>query len=248
MNAARAPALLIDAGNTRIKWGVVRQSEWLAEGVVPHDQAAVMGQVAIAQPGLARVLCANVAGADAAARIAAALQGLAPTIEWVQSAAQCCGVRNLYEQPTQLGVDRWAALIGARAAHRATCLVVTAGTATTIDMLDADGVFTGGLILPGEDLMRRSLARDTAQLPLAEGHFREAPRNTADAIVSGCRAAQVGAITRMFERIAHTPDALCLLNGGAAARIEKLLAIPFRRIDNLVLKGLARMAESDTKS
>jgi type III pantothenate kinase len=76
-------------------------------------------------------------------------------------------------------------------------------------------VFRGGLILPGFDLMRAALARNTAQLPLAEGVFRAAPRNTSDAIFSGCLQAQLGAVERMFAGIAAEAGARCLLTGGA---------------------------------
>ena len=118
-----------------------------------------------------------------------------------------------------------------------------AGTATTIDTLDAGGRFRGGLILPGLDLMRRALARDTAALPLASGEHEAYPRNTDDAIISGCLEAQLGAIERAFMRIAGAPDSLCLLSGGAAQMLAPQLNIPHRLIDNLVLEGLARQAE-----
>ena len=120
------------------------------------------------------------------------------------------------------------------------CLVVAAGTATTADVLRGDGTFLGGVILPGLDLMKRSLAENTADLPLARGRFSEAPRNTADAIESGCLLAQAGAIERAFR--AMEPGAACVLGGGAAARIASHLSIPVRLVDNLVLEGLVRIA------
>jgi type III pantothenate kinase len=236
--------LVVDAGNTRIKWGIVHDREWRAEGALAHAETAALREAALAHAGVSRVLGANVAGAAAAARIEAALHGIAPPVEWLRSGAHRCGVRNLYERPEQLGVDRWAALIGAHALHRGACLVVNAGTATTIDILDADGTFPGGLILPGDELMRRALAGNTAQLPFAAGRYQPAPRNTADAIVSGCLSAQIGAIAQMFAHIAEQPAAVCLISGGAAARLAPLLTVPFRHIDNLVLKGLAHIAES----
>ncbi len=116
------------------------------------------------------------------------------------AAASAGGVVNGYDNPAQLGADRWAALIGARGLHAGPALVVMAGTATTVDCLDAQGVFRGGLILPGLDLMRRSLARNTAGLPEACGGYRVLPTNTDDAIVSGCIAATVGAIERMAKQ------------------------------------------------
>jgi type III pantothenate kinase len=234
--------LLIDAGNTRVKWGIAEHGRWLVQGAVLHAQLDMLREIATTYPNVGRILGANVAGAGVGQHIGELLRTLTPRPEWLEASRQCCGVRNLYEAPAQLGADRWAALIGARAIHSAACLVANAGTATTVDLLDAEGCFQGGLILPGEALMRQSLYRNTAQLPLAEGHFRMTPRNTADAIVSGCLTAQAGAIERMFQQLRHDPQALCLLNGGAAPQIEALLTIPLRRVDNLVLDGLATIA------
>lgn len=231
--------LLIDAGNTRVKWGLFGDGTWQGEGALEHARVGELGAIAQGRTGIGRVFGSNVAGADIADAIARSLHGHAPAPEWLRSSAACCGVRNAYDHPAQLGTDRWAALIGARALHPAACLVINAGTATTIDVLDADGLFRGGVILPGEHLMRRSLARDTAQLPFADGRFVAAPHNTADAIASGCRIAQAGAVERMFRQIASAPQALCLLSGGSAHALAEVLDIPIRRVDNLVLKGLA---------
>ena len=234
--------LLIDAGNTRVKWGVMWAGAWIAEGALAHGDVAALREVAATFPDLGRVLGTNVASPAIVAAIAAALSGVAPTPQWIQASAQCCGVRNRYDDAAQLGADRWAALIGAHALHPAACIVVNAGTATTVDVLDATGNFDGGIILPGEDLMRRALAGNTARLSLAEGRYRAVPRSTADAIVSGCRNAQAGAVERMFRHIDHLPGARCLLSGGGAQPLEELLGIPLTRIDNLVLKGLAVIA------
>lgn len=234
--------LLIDAGNTRIKWGVVDAGGWVAEGMLGHEEAARFSGIAEEHRGLRRVFGANVAGSGVASEIARALDGVAPVPEWLAASAECLGVRNRYDIPAQLGADRWAALIAAHALYRCACLVVNAGTATTVDILDADGDFQGGLILPGEDLMRRALAGNTAQLPFAEGEFVHSPRNTADAIRTGCRHAQLGAIERMFREIEDMPGARCVLSGGAAAQLAGQLAIPCSPIDNLVLKGLAVIA------
>lgn len=234
--------LLIDAGNTRIKWGIVHEGQWRAEGLLGHDQLDQLGIIAATQPRITRVLGANVAGAQTADGITKALGDIAPAPQWLQSSAECCGVSNSYDNPAQLGSDRWAALIGAHVLHPGACLVVNAGTATTVDVLDASGTFRGGIILPGEHLMRRSLARDTAQLPFADGHYATAPRNTADAITSGCRNAQAGAVERMYRQIAGEPRSRCLLSGGGADALAELLDVPFTRIDNLVLKGLAVVA------
>ncbi len=235
--------IAIDAGNTRIKWGVRDGSVWIAQGALPTGDAASLCDVAAGWPVTPIVAC-NVAGQAVEAAISAALATrFAPPL-WLRSSAGVCDVRNSYDMPERLGADRWAALIGARGRLPTACLVVCAGTATTVDWLDANGTFRGGLILPGVDLMRASLARNTAQLPLADGHFRCEPRNTMDAIVSGCLHAQIGAIERMFAKIAAEPEAVCLLTGGAAQSIVPLLNIPFQLTENLILDGLARFGAS----
>lgn len=233
--------ICIDSGNTRIKWGVHDGRCWLAQGAVAHADVADLAELLRAWPA-ANVRLANVAGPRAAAAIRQALAAWQPSLREVQSSAASHEVRNGYQNPAQLGVDRWCALLGARGITLKPCLVVMAGTATTIDTLDANGQFLGGLILPGLDLMRRSLARDTAALPLASGQHAAYPCNTDDAIISGCLEAQLGAIERAFARIADEAGALCLLSGGSAELLAPLLSIPHRLIDNLVLDGLASQA------
>lgn len=234
----------IDAGNTRIKWGAHDGSTWVAQGALPTAEAASLAGLAAGWPDAARIVACNVAGEVVGDAIGAALAPrFAPPL-WLRSSAGVCGVRNAYEQPDQLGADRWAALIGARGLTTSACLVVCAGTATTVDWLDAGGDFRGGLILPGVDLMRASLARNTAQLPLAEGEFNCAPRTTMDAIVSGCLHAQIGAIERMFCALADQTGAICLLTGGAAQRIAPYLNIPCQQVENLILDGLVRFVTS----
>src|SRR5205823_13728293 len=127
--------------------------------------------------------------------------------------------------------------------HTGPCLVVNAGTATTIDMLSGDGVFLGGAISPGIDLMRFVLHEHTGRLPLQEGSYRDAPRNTLDAIETGCRHAQAGAVERMHRAMGGNP--LCIVSGGAARSLLELLRLPSRYIENLVLDGLARIALSE---
>lgn len=232
--------IAIDAGNTRIKWGVHDGARWVDQGALPTAEAGQLSVLAAGWPRAARIVACNVAGESVERRIASALApGFAPVC-WLRSTAVACDVRNGYEQPERLGADRWAALIGARGRVAGASLVVCAGTATTVDWLDAAGTFRGGLILPGVDLMRASLARNTAQLPLAEGNFRAEPRNTMDAIVSGCLQAQIGAVERMFAALAAEPGATCLLTGGAAPQIAPHLSVPFQLVESLILEGLLR--------
>ena len=242
--------LAIDCGNSRVKWGVSAPTAgtpcgeiaWLAQGAVEIARVAQLGEAwgFLDAPG--GIVVANVAGNAVAQEVTRALRRFSPVAQWIAPRAAQCGVLNGYADPKRLGPDRWAALIGARALHQGDCLVVMAGTATTIDVLASNGEFRGGLILPGEYLMKQSLAAGTASLPLASGVVTDFPRATGDAIETGCCFAQLGAIERMYARLAV--NGLCLLSGGGAKHIAEHLNIPLRVVDNLVLEGLVRIASS----
>jgi len=232
--------LAIDCGNSRLKWGLYDRGGWLKTGSVPLSELANLKQTWKRLPSAEKVIIANVAGRSARRILEGAFSRRGVTPIWAVARRRECGVTNAYGKPAQLGADRWAALIGAWAMFGGPCLVVAAGTATTVDVLGSDGRFAGGMILPGIELMKQSLAHNTAGLPLARGRFSEAPRNTADAIESGCLLAQAGAIERAFATMES--GAACVLSGGAADRIAPHLRIPVRLVDNLVLEGLVRIA------
>jgi type III pantothenate kinase len=237
--------LCLDAGNTRLKYGLGDGRRWRLQGALDYPDLEHLAAQLPQKPS--RIVACNVAGEAIRLRIAALAGSLDVPLTWLTSSAAACGVSNGYEQPQQLGADRWAALIGARALHSGPAVVVMAGTATTIDALDGKGRFRGGLILPGLALMRSALARNTADLPHAAGHYRLQPTNTDDAIVSGALHATLGAIERIHATIDETADqaALCLLSGGAAAELAPHLKLPHRLVDNLVLEGLARCTCAD---
>ncbi|HZV53836.1 MAG TPA: type III pantothenate kinase [Rhodocyclaceae bacterium] len=228
--------LCIDCGNTRVKWGLRQGNAWADRGALPLSE---LGGLAVPAD---RIVACNVAGDPPRLTLEAMAARLGLAVEWVHARSSQCGVTNGYEHPGQLGADRWAALIGARALHRGDCVVVMCGTATTIDLLTADGQFRGGLILPGLAMMRDALAGGTANLPTAAGNFAEQPRNTFNAIASGALQATAGAIERMYRQIANGRDPICLLSGGAAGGVSPRLTLPLRSVDNLVLEGLAAIA------
>lgn len=235
--------LAVDAGNSRIKWGLAEGAQWRTLGAAAiEDFERPAGQAWASLPAPARIAVANVAGAAVQERLARLFARLfaGASVSWLRSVRAAGGVTNEYDEPGQLGVDRWAALVAARARHAGDSLVVMAGTATTVDRLDASGKFRGGMILPGLALMKRSLATGTAGLPLAQGVYRDEPRNTPDAIESGCLAAQAGAIERAYGRLpAGSP---CFLSGGGARALAPVLAFAAREVEHLVLEGVVRLA------
>lgn len=232
--------LLIDAGNSRIKWALLIRGQWahLGTGVLA-DAATDWSRL----EAPARVVVSNVAGPLVQQTIIQRCADWGLTPEFIVATLHQCGVSNRYQQVEKLGSDRWAALIAAWHIERRACLVVNCGTATTVDALSDEGEFLGGLILPGITLMQQSLLAKAAQLREASGAVCDFPRNTADAMASGAVAATVGAILRQYALLGQ-PQGPCLLSGGAAGHIADLLAdLPLVQIDNLVLHGLQRIAE-----
>ena len=240
--------LAIDAGNSRVKWGWYESegngAGWSGIANVSLIEFAAssdhINPFSATHDNPARIIISNVAGEGAHQLLVNWTSIFDSDPEWLRGERDLCGVRNRYERPELLGPDRWAALIAARALEpdRA-CLVVNAGTCTTVDMLTAGGEFTGGVILPGIDLMRFVLHEHTGRLPLQQGSYVQAPRNTVDAIESGCRHAQAGAVERMVRTAGGS--CTCLVSGGGGPALIERLDLPCRYVENLVLEGLARI-------
>ena len=252
-------SLLIDIGNTFIKWSrhtpgsdaAHSAATYIDGGRILHEEIATLSEAFGSHPAPAKVLISNVAGTRVRNPVMRALEvwpsyaNAGGSAQWLVSSESMCGVTNGYRNPAQLGTDRWAALIGARAlSPEAPVLVVVCGTATTIDLLSPEGHFLGGNILPGMGLMLRSLHTNTAALPDADGDYVNHPTQTVDAITSGCQHAQAGTIERLFRRHrAEYGDLQCLISGGAGKTVAPRLAIPYRYHDNLVLEGLHRISQ-----
>src|SRR5262252_1317849 len=135
--------LAVDCGNSRLKWGVHDQGRWIKTGTVPLPRLARLKKAWRKMPSAEKIVVANVAGRSVGKRLGAILSRRGAPPIWVAARSRQCGVSNGYAKPGQLGADRWAALIGAWAKFRGPCLVIAAGTATTVDMLRGDGTFAG---------------------------------------------------------------------------------------------------------
>ena len=245
--------LAIDIGNTRLKWA---QYSSPRPGAALLDQGAVfletIDQLAEKQwhalPAPGSMLGCVVAGEGVKRRVEEQLEIWDVEPRWVASGRQACGVTNGYDHPSRLGVDRWVALIGAR--HRVLAqgsarpaLVVMVGTAVTVDALDANGRFLGGLILPGFGLMLRALEMGTAGLKAPTGEAVDFPTNTSDALMSGGADAIAGAVERMHRKLLdHTGEKpLLLMTGGAAVKLAKITDLPFDTVDTLIFEGLLQL-------
>lgn len=238
--------LLIDMGNSRIKWACSQSGE-LKPGEPFRTPASVdlphFPQVWERLPRPDQILASNVAGDEAALVLQAWTRrrwGVAP--QFLASLSHGYGVVNGYADPCRLGVDRWVALVGAHQGCRLASCVVDCGTAMTVDVLTAQGVHLGGMIAPGLGLMRRSLARGTSALPMVqeEGHVVLA-NETAGAIASGTLQAVLGLVERAFReaslRLGSEPT--LFLTGGDAPVLSAALDLPHETKPYLILEGLS---------
>jgi type III pantothenate kinase len=247
--------LCLDCGNSRFKWGLAGPHGWVSQGNIPNQE---IGTLALRDwqnlPRPMRVIGVNVAGEALRVRVEAQLVRWRLAPEWIVAREEACGVVNRYARPSQLGPDRWAALIAVRARVAAElfpspCVVVNAGTALTADALDATGVFRGGIILPGMNMMLQALAENTAALKVQPGRYHDFPINTADALYSGVVQALCGAIEQMRQRLdGDEARPRVILSGGAAAELAPHLTAPVEVVDNLVLEGVLALAEPSAKA
>ncbi len=242
--------LALDVGNTRRTWAFFDRGAMREHGALILEEISTLNATQWKSlPAPERIIGSNVAGEAVRHRVEDQLSRWPVTPEWILAQPFDCGVVNGYDRPSLLGPDRWAALIAARRrVPKGPCLVITVGTAVTIDAMDAKGKFVGGLIVPGFGLMLDALEAGTAGLRVPSGDFQAFPTNTSNALMSGGVHALAGAAERMLrlltEQGGRVPEVL--LAGGAAPKLAPHLPFPFRMVDNLVLEGLAIIADAHT--
>lgn len=239
--------LLLDLGNTRLKWALQGNSPvWLARGALEWQERDVAHGLIEAWRDLpcpAAVFAASVVSPEREAAVGAVVQQFcAGAPIWLRTPASACGVRNAYAEPQRLGVDRFLAMVAARAEGMAPCVLASAGTALTLDALAADGRHLGGLIAPGVRLMQQSLQAATARVrPEQTGRILDMADNTTDAVMSGCWQALAALVERFVVRAAPRLGASpqLILDGGDAEQLLSLLSLPAQLGHDGVLRGLA---------
>ena len=245
--------LAIDIGNTRLKWALY---------AAPHPGAALLRHGAVfletieeleekhwqSVPEPGSMLGCDVAGDAVRRRVEEQLELWDLEPRWVVPSVHEAGITNGYDYPNRLGADRWVSLAGARARVLAAgtprpALVVMVGTAVTVDALDADGNFLGGLILPGFGMMLRALELGTAGLKVPTGDVVEFPTNTSDALMSGGANAIAGAIERQHRRLLDRTgqEPILLMTGGAAVKLAPITDLRFKTVDSLIFEGLLQI-------
>ncbi|MDD2882241.1 MAG: type III pantothenate kinase [Rhodoferax sp.] len=248
--------LAIDIGNTRLKWALHtaphRNAPLLAQGaefLENIDRLAEGDWAGLPHP--TSMLGCTVAGDAVKRRIEEQMELWDVSAHWVVASSAEAGLVNGYDYPSRLGADRWVAMIGAW--HRSLAqgaprplVVVMVGTAVTVDAIDTQGKFLGGLILPGHGIMLRALESGTAGLHVPTGNVCEFPTNTSDALTSGGTYAIAGAVACMVQHLRQHCGAepRCIMTGGAGWKMAPNMSVPFELVDNLLFDGLLEMASS----
>ena len=248
-------ALLIDAGNTRVKWGVLEDRQIRRTGSIAQERIHEHGLQALTTKiprDVDDVFASNVAGASFATRLSGVIGAhCGCDVRFAHTERAAFGVTNSYAQPRRMGVDRWVAMVGAWAEVESACLVVDAGTAITIDAIDDDGRHLGGQIIAGVATMANALATSTSDIPSVRTSSGRAgsgldifASSTAAAVREGAHNAVAGAVDRVIHVLqsnAYSPTVI--LTGGDSSRIlSALCETPLHR-PHLVLQGLAHMLE-----
>ena len=251
--------LLLDAGNTRLKWALCENGQFLQQGVFAYEWSALPAQFQSHWEALRntrtvnKLVLSNVAGD----RLESSLrqwwggncvqESLSLTIDTVQAQAQAFGVQCAYRQPAQLGADRWAALVATRHHIAGACCVIACGTALTIDVLTSEGVHAGGLIAPGMATMRQSLLASAAQIEVGDEAMNASifcAQDTTSAVQAGIMATTAGAVQQVLQQCREhgQPTPVCVVTGGDAQWLLPTLPEGSLHKTEWVLKGLAIIA------
>ena len=250
-------ALLFDVGNTRLKWGLLEKGRIGKTGSITHQKLhdSGFGSLTSHLPrDVDRVLVSNVAGQTFATRLSGIIgMHCNSEVHFARAEREAFGLTNSYRRPRRIGVDRWVAMIGARAEFGGALCVVDAGTAVTIDAIDRERHHLGGIIVPGLALMANALHLNTSEIPLAKRGasliatgMSTFANTTEGAVQNGALTAICGAVERSVQAMRSAGfRPKVVLTGGDASRILKLLDANVLHRPNLVLQGLAFMVQSD---
>lgn len=237
--------LQLDVGNSGAKWRLLEAGEVSARGVyIPGTQAGKDQLLGCAEH-VGQIWIASVASPEQESDLLHMLDARWNVTPWLaRSQASTGDLQNSYSEPGRMGVDRWLAMLAARHRHSGRLCVVDAGSALTIDLVDADGRHEGGYIIPGATLMERALLLDTDRVRFDEsvGYQLTPGQSTAEAVRHGIALAQAGAVALAVEQAATAAPRLYYCGGGGETLMQ-LAGKGGEHIPDLVFEGLTLMAE-----
>ncbi|MCZ0866993.1 type III pantothenate kinase [Dasania sp. GY-19] len=230
-----------DLGNTRYKWRLCADGAVINRGSGLYDEGAY-NDIVLTQP-LTHVRAASVTSDQRTQGFTDYIgrrYGVRP--QWAVSQAHCAGVTNAYKEAGLLGVDRWLAVLAAYRL-RGAALIIDAGSAITVDVVDGEGRHLGGYIAPGAELMARSLQSETAKVRYESQPLFSAlafGQDTAAAVAAGIAAAQLGIAEQAVRqaKLCLEGDFSVLITGGGAQGLIKDLSVAAEFAPDIVLDGL----------
>lgn len=238
--------ILIDIGNTRLKWGCEHGQTLQTLPAVAYKETAWQAQLQAQWQSLDKPEKLAISSV-AAPEIVTCVIELARQV-WsdlpihiAQTTAKKLGVTNGYQQPEKLGIDRWLCLLAIWQQYQQAAWIVDCGSAITLDFIDVQGIHAGGIIAPGLALMKKSLTRNTAKLNFSSQTYpAQLATFTEAGIFTGTLYAAVGLIEQTLKQ--QPAPAMVLLTGGDALLIAAHLSCPVIIDPDLVLKGLSLVA------
>ncbi|MEI2657432.1 MAG: type III pantothenate kinase [Nitrosomonas sp.] len=239
--------LVIDSGNSALKWGIHDGYQWLQKGIGSYECLSTIKNEFRNLLNPSAIIISHVSHAITKQQINQLISIWPTEAYWIVSQSAQCGVFNSYQNATQLGSDRWASLIAAWKIVHEACLVINVGTAMTVDALSDNGKFMGGIILPGANVMRHTLSLKTQLInPVLVGTYKNLPTNTDDAIYSGVIYGLIGSIERFYNLFSFElgrPFIRCVISGGDAHVLIPFMKFPIKHVEHLVLEGLVILAK-----
>ena len=242
--------LVVDIGNSRIKWCVWHENDPHHAGKRFYSKQSIDDQLDAcfkAVPEQSNVIICSVADHSVNKAVNdwfAEHWGREPV--FVKSHSRQHNVTNGYRQPGTLGVDRWVAMVAAYEKYQKAVCVIDCGTAITLDIVLSNGVHQGGLIMPGIQLMRQALFKDTAAIVEQSGVVKALADNTADAVQSGSVQLVAAGLCDLYRRYSAQYDdqMVCVLTGGDGKEIARYMECDCRYDVDLILYGLRVLADS----
>ena len=235
--------LLVDIGNTRLKWTQQKSGKFSQTGAITHLHTHINSALLIAWQELQapqKIYLAAVSSKTVKQVLFDVAEQLWPDvpIQEVQTEERALGVNNAYSKPEKLGVDRWLAMLAAYHCYASPVCIVDCGTAITLDVIDQQGQHLGGMIMPGLTLMKQALQSNTADLNICSEVYQPGLADDTDAaIFNGNLSAIKGFIEFGFAQ--HQKPLQLIITGGDAEFIADTLKLDAIVDTELVFKGLA---------
>lgn len=246
--------LVVDIGNSRIKWAVIGPDGMSGIAAADLDKASPTPLAAIADAiggvRIERIVATNVAGAAVAAALSSLAAGFNAELTHVRPTTSEYGVHCAYADPSRLGADRWVAVVAAHRLIEGAAAVIDAGTTVTLDVVTASGEHLGGLIMPGPGLTAATLGAETDGIGPTEPAERHVSgvgllgTSTNGAVANGAMLALAAGIDRAIAEVARElqTSLTVILTGGLARTLEPWLESAVSYRPHFVLEGLAEIA------